>query len=173
MPAPAADRAIPPPASALPPIASGAGGPYVNPATGLSTDYLNHFAELVMVLEMSSTSPECLADLREWRPKTYVEHFAASRFSNREQVIAAYQATQPLVREAIDHAAETLNDTLVKIRDVVLRQRAKSDTTKAVARSLIWLKPLISRTAAVINGTAPDIAQRQGSQAAVDAIFKV
>jgi hypothetical protein len=173
MPAPAADRAIPSPAaSVLSPVASGAGGPYINPATGLSTDYLNHFAEMVMVLEMSSASPECLADLREWRPKTYAEHFTTSRFSNREHVIAAYQATQPVVREAIDRAAETLNEALVKIRDIVLRQRAKPETTKAVERSLTWLKPLISRTAAVINGTAPDIAQRQGSQAAVDVIFK-
>jgi hypothetical protein len=170
MPAPAADRA--PTASVLPSVASAASGPYIKPATGLSTDYLNHFAEVVMVLEMSSASPECLADLREWRPKTYVEHFAASRFSNRDQVIAAYQAAKPVVREALDRAAETLNEALIKIRDIVLRQRAKQETTKAVERSLTWLKPLISRTAAVINGTAPDIAQRLESQAAVDVIFK-
>jgi len=125
-----------------------------------------------MILEMSSTSPECLADLREWRPKTYLEHFAGSRFSNREQVIAAYKGAKPAVRDALDRAAETLNEALIKTRDIVLRQRAKTETAKAVERSLAWLKPLISRTAAVINGTAPDIAQRQGSQAAVDVIFK-
>lgn len=173
MPAPAADRAPQASASAISPLAAGSGGPYVNPATGLSTDYLNHFAEVVMVLEMSSTSLECLADLRDWQPRTYTEHFATSRFSNREQVIAAYHAADPKIREAIDRAAETLNDALIKIRDIVLRERAKSETTKAVQWSLTWLKPLISRAAAVINGTAPDVAQRQGSQAAVDVIFQV
>jgi hypothetical protein len=111
-------------------------------------------------------------DLRAWRPKTYVEHFADSRFSNRDQIIAAYRAAQPVVRAALDRAAETLNEALLKTRDIVLRERAKPETTKAVERSLTWLKPLISRTAAVINGTAPDIAQRQGAQAAVDVIFK-
>jgi hypothetical protein len=166
VPAPAAS------ASALPPVAIGAGGPYINPVTGLSTDYLNHFAEVVMILEMSSTSPECLADLGQWQPKTYLEHFAGSRFSNREQVIAAYQAAKPAVRDALDRAAETLNEALIKTCDVVLRRRAKAETTKAVERSLARLKPLISRTAAVINGAAPDLAQQLGSQAAVDAIFK-
>jgi hypothetical protein len=166
LPAPAAS------ASALPPVAIRAGGPYINPVTGLSTDYLNHFAEVVMILEMLSTSPECLADLRQWQPKTYLEHFADSRFSNREQVIAAYQAAAPAARDALDRAAETLNEALIKARDVVLRQRAKAETTKAVERSLARLKPLISRTAAVINGAAPDVARRLGSQAAVDVIFK-
>ena len=148
------------------------GGPYVNPTTGLSTDYLNHFAEVVMILEMSSVSPECLADLRAWQPKTYVEHFATSHFSNRDQVIAAYRAAKPAIREAIDGSAGILNDALIKIRDIVLRQRAKADTVRAVQWALTWLKPLISRTAAVINGTAVDV-KGQGSQAAVDAIFTV
>ena len=56
--------------------------------TGLSTDYLNHFTEAIMLLEMAGELPECLDDLRAWRPKTYTEHFATSRFSNREAVIA-------------------------------------------------------------------------------------
>lgn len=168
----AADRAIPSSASARSAVSFGAGAPYINPATGLSTDYLNHFAEVVMVLEMSSASPECLADLREWRPRTYAEHFARTRFSNRDQVIAAYRGADPMVREAIDRAADTLNDALVKIRDIVLRQRAKRETTKAIEWSLTWIKPLISRAAAVINGTAPDIAHHQATQIAIDAIFE-
>lgn len=172
MPLPAADCATPRPVSVLPPVTNGAGGPEINPITGLSTDYLNHFAEVIMVLEMSSEAPECLSDLRQWRPKTYLQHFAGSRFSNRDAVISAYKAASPAVREALDRAAEMLNEALLKTRDIVLRQRAKTDTAKAVQRSLAWLKPLISRTAAVINGTAPDVAQQEGLQAAVDVIFK-
>ena len=40
--------------SALPPAPSGAGIPKINQFTGLSTDYLNHFTEVVMVLEMGA-----------------------------------------------------------------------------------------------------------------------
>ena len=53
--------------------------PNINPATGLSTDYLNHFTEALMVLEMVRDMPECIDDLRAWQPKTYTEHFAGSR----------------------------------------------------------------------------------------------
>jgi len=169
MPVPAADRANAPDPAAS--DTSGCGGPKINPQTGLSTDYLNHFSEAFMVLEMASTLPDCLDDLRQWTPKTYTEHFASSRFTNREAIISAYQGADPAVRVALDRAAEMLNDALVKTRDIVLRNRAKPDAAKAAAKALGWLKPLITRTAAVINGTAPDIAERQGPQAAIDAMF--
>jgi hypothetical protein len=171
MPAPAAECAQSRPAASLP-LNTGESGPAINPVTGLSTDYLNHFAEVVMVLEMSTASPECLNDLRQWRPKTYVEHFAGSRFKNRDAVIAAYRNASPAIREAIDGTAETLNQALVKTRDIVLRQRAKPETAKAVESMLAWLKPLISRTAAVINGLAPDVADWPSPQTSVDVIFK-
>jgi len=171
MPAPAADCAIDPAAAAPSPVTSGRGGPNINPLTGLSTDYLNHFSEAFMVLEMASATPECLTDLRQWKPKTYAEHFAGSPFSNRDALIDAYEKADPTVREAIDRAAELLNQALVKTRDIVLRNRAKPEAAKAAKQALAWLQPLISRTAAVINGTAPDIAERQGHQAAIDAMF--
>ena len=34
----------------------------INPATGLATDYLNHFNEAIMLLEMLSSCPECRDD---------------------------------------------------------------------------------------------------------------
>ena len=65
--------------------------PNINPATGLSTDYLNHFSEALMALEMVRDMPECIEDLRAWTPKTYAEHFAGSRLSNRDAIIRMYQ----------------------------------------------------------------------------------
>src|SRR5262245_7075895 len=88
---------------------SGCAIPKINRFTGLSTDYLNHFTEAVMVLEMAAAMPECLDDLKAWRPKTYREHFAASRLKDREALIAAYDAADPAVREALDSVSETLN----------------------------------------------------------------
>ena len=43
----------------------------INPVTGLSTDYLNHFNEAVMLLEMIPVMPECGEDLAAWRPLSY------------------------------------------------------------------------------------------------------
>ena len=104
MPAPAADRAIDLAASAASPVTSGRGGPNINPVTGLSTDYLNHFTEAIMLLEILPAMPDCLDDFLAWEPKDYREHFAASRFSNRDAVIAAYRScrsgAQPVTRYA-------------------------------------------------------------------------
>jgi hypothetical protein len=145
--------------------------PNINPVTGLSTDYLNHFSEVIMVLEMASTMPECLDDLRAWRPKTYSEHFAASGFSNRDAVIGAYLAADPAVREALDRASATLNAVLAETRDVVIQHLASRKGEELTQCALTWIRPLIARTAAVINGTSTDAADQHGPQAAIDAMF--
>src|SRR6202161_1999849 len=62
----------------------------INPRTGLATDYLNHFNEAIMLLEMIPDMPECAEQFLQWRPRSYREHFAASNFRARELAIAAY-----------------------------------------------------------------------------------
>jgi hypothetical protein len=158
--------AIEQPASALA-VLSVSGFPHINPVTGLSTDYLNHFTEALMVLEMAGDIPECIYDLRDWRPKTYTEHFAASHFSNRDLVVRAYRGTDPTVRAALDAIADTLNATLVATRDGVLRM-----TNVDVLRrySLGVVRPLLARLVTVING-ATQAAGRANAQAEIDAMF--
>jgi hypothetical protein len=164
-----ANESVPSTSSA--PISSGRGGPNINPSTGLSTDYLNHFTEAVMVLELIVAVPECIDDLRNWQPKTYTEHFAASRFSNRKAIIAAYQDSDPAVRQALDRNAELLNAMTKRTQELVL-QHADTPEVEAISRrAQERLRPLISRTAAIINGTVGEASARQGSQAAIDAMF--
>jgi hypothetical protein len=171
MTAPAADRAIHIGLSA--PVrqlhSSNSGIPHINPATGLSTDYLNHFAEALMLLEMAATTPKFVSDLQAWRPRTYCEHFARSRFSNRDAVIAGYQAADPAVREALDAAAATLNAALVRCRDMVIANLATATGEDAAPQAAAWLKPLIRRLAAVINGSPA--AGLPPSQSEIDAMF--
>ena len=166
-----ADRPLGLAVSALSPAPSGAGIPKINRFTGLSTDYLNHFTEAVMVLEMAATMPECLDDLKAWRPKTYREHFAASHFKDRDALVAAYDATDPAVREALDSVSETLNAVLMQTRDVVVNHLGTPAAEALARRAVAWLKPLIARAAGVINGAAHVAAGRQAPQAAIDAIF--
>ena len=64
-------------------------GTNVNPQTLLATDYLNHFNEIVMLLEMLPDLPDCLEDVQAWRPKSYAEHFTASAVADRELAILA------------------------------------------------------------------------------------
>src|SRR3954454_17093904 len=71
----------------------------INPKTGLATDYLNHFNEAVMLLEMIPDVPECAEDFLDWKPLSYREHFVASHFKARDLAISAYDSADPAVRE--------------------------------------------------------------------------
>ena len=70
----------------------------INPRTGLATDYLNHFNEAIMLLEMIPDMPDCAIDFLEWRPLSYAEHFIASNFKGRDLAIEAYQVLRRLRR---------------------------------------------------------------------------
>lgn len=146
--------------------------PQINPSTGLSTDYLNHFSEAIMALKMMPAMHDCLDDLRAWRPKSYREHFAASHFRDRHAVIAAYEGADPAVRKALDSASATLNAVLSATRDVVLRDLAAPDAAVLAQRALARLNPLIARATALINGTPTGTgADSKNTQAAIDALF--
>ena len=67
----------------------------INPRTGLATDYLNHFNEAIMLLEMIPDMPECAEDFLTWRPLSYAEHFTASNFKARDLAIEAYEFGRP------------------------------------------------------------------------------
>jgi hypothetical protein len=161
----AAKRAVTPSVAAQ----SAPGAPNINPATGLSTDYLNHFTEAVMALEMAGDVPECLDDLRAWRPKSYVEHFTTSRFSNRDAVIRAYRAGDPATRQALEAAAHALNAAIVEARDAMPAPTAAAFALFA-RRACGELRPMIASMAALINGSAAS--KGDGSaQAEIDAMF--
>ena len=50
-------------------------GTNISEQTLLATDYLNHFNEIVMLLEMLADIPECFEDAKAWAPKSYPDHF--------------------------------------------------------------------------------------------------
>ncbi|HYD29507.1 MAG TPA: hypothetical protein VEB64_01405 [Azospirillaceae bacterium] len=66
-------------------------GTNISDKTLLATDYLNHFNEIVMLIEMVPDMPMMLEECLIWQPKTYQEHFRDSGFSDKEKAISAYE----------------------------------------------------------------------------------
>ena len=89
----------------------------------LTTDYLNHFNEVVMLLHLLPTAPlEIAADLAEWKPKSYEEHFEASGFRDKALAIAGYQNSPRNIRNAFDTAiADLERELVILLRDVEAR----------------------------------------------------
>jgi hypothetical protein len=124
----------------------------INPVTGFATDYLNHFNEAIMLLEMLPSCPECLDDFLAWRPMSYREHFAASGFRARDLAIAAYDAADPALRARLDELAETMT-AMVEATRAVLRSSMPAEAAGLIAEAgAAWLKPLVACAGAVING---------------------
>ena len=55
----------------------------INPDTGLATDYLNHYNEVAMLIDMLESMPDVAEDILDWRPITYAEHFPRHWFSRK------------------------------------------------------------------------------------------
>src|SRR5580692_2380293 len=87
----------------------------INPRTGLATDYLNHFNEAIMLLEMIPDMPECSEDFLQWHPLSYAEHFTASNFKARDLAISAYESADADVRAEFDQMTETMTSILNEV----------------------------------------------------------
>ena len=145
----------------------------INPATGLATDYLNHFNEAIMLLEMVSGCPECLEDFLGWRPMSYREHFAASRFTGRDMAIAAYDAADPALRQSLDTLAGSMTAVLEATRAAMSTDMPRDTAAVLAVHAAAWLKPLLARAGALINGETPaDDGQLAAPQAVVDGLMK-
>ena len=73
-------------------------GTNVSAQTLLATDYLNHFNEVVMLLEMVPDMPEILDEVKAWQPKGYKDHFRDSTIADKELAIEAYDHVPPLYK---------------------------------------------------------------------------
>ena len=148
-------------------------GAYINPATGLATDYLNHFNEAIMLLEMLSSCPECRADLFVWQPMSYREHFEASRFEGRAMAIAAYDNADADVRGCLDTLAGAMTAVLAATRAAMNADMPPEAAGALAERAAALLKPLVARAGAVINGeNAADTGDQVAPQVMVDALMK-
>jgi hypothetical protein len=145
----------------------------INPVTGLATDYLNHFNEAIMMLELALQMPECVDDFCAWQPLSYCEHFAASRFKERDLAIAAYGNADPALRWRLDELADGMNAILLA---TAAAMRAEPLALSVLAEdALARLRPLVARAGAVIHGAetaAAEASEAQATQAALDALFE-
>jgi hypothetical protein len=145
----------------------------INPATGLATDYLNHFNEAIMLLEMLASCPDCRDDFLGWRPLSYREHFAASRFKGRAIAIAAYDAADPSVRGCLDTLAGTMAAVLETTRAAMNSDMPPQSAVALAERAAALLRPLVARAGAVINGEdTANSGESVTPQAVVDGLMK-
>jgi hypothetical protein len=135
----------------------------INPRTGLATDYLNHFNEAIMLLEMIPDMPECAEEFLEWQPRSYREHFAASNFKARELAIEAYDSANPQIRTEFDNITGAMSSILAAVSQAMREVHQDKTRTTLALQATGWVKPLAMLAGGIING--------RGTEADVDYIM--
>ena len=144
-------------------------GKNINPETLLATDYLNHFNEIVMLIDMVPTMLECIEDARAWAPKSYEQHFQDSVFADKALAILAYQNAPLQFREPFDDTVAAMNNLVAQGLTAIEASIATGEPGRvelAVNEVSRKLQSRIDRCSAIINGKTAKL-----DQSGVDALF--
>jgi hypothetical protein len=128
----------------------------INPRTGLATDYLNHFNEAIMLLEMIPDMPECAEEFLRWQPLSYREHFTASHFRARELAIEAYDSADAGIRTEFDNITSAMTSILTAVSGAMREVRQDKTRATLAEQATGWVKPLAMLAGGIINGRGPE-----------------
>ena len=124
----------------------------INPRTGLATDYLNHFNEAIMMLEMIPDIPDCAEDFLAWYPLSYAEHFTLSNFKARDLAIEAYESADARIRAEFDNITSTMTSILTAVGTAMREVRQDRTRATLAEQATGWVKPLVALAGGIING---------------------
>jgi hypothetical protein len=118
---------------------------------GLSTDYLNHYGEALMLMEMAGEDPSLVGELRHWRPITYREHFMGSQLRIAASALDAYEALDETARRAFESLCSAMN-RLVETVLIMLDDADRADVAlPVIAVATTAFHNLMSRARAFIT----------------------
>ncbi|MBZ0216598.1 MAG: hypothetical protein K8F25_08600 [Fimbriimonadaceae bacterium] len=150
-------------------------GTNINADTLLATDFLNHFNEIAMLIEMLPTMPEAIDDITAWQTWTYEEHFRKSGLRDADLAISAYHHAPEVVRITFDDTIERMNHTVIQA-GIEAKELLETGHDLMIAEGVnaiaLEIRSLVDETSALINGGS---IRRDNvgdaAQTAVDALF--
>ncbi len=97
----------------------------VNPASGIANDYLNHFNEILLLIEnLPTLLPEMLDELLEWKPVTYREYFAKSLLPGSARALEIYEGLDEGFRREFEGIIDGVNAMAMASIDVIRAHRS-------------------------------------------------
>jgi hypothetical protein len=139
-------------------------GKNIHQDTLLATDYLNHFNEIVMLLELIADMPDCLEDAMAWTPKSYEDHFSQSSFQDKALAILAYENAPRRYREPFDQLVSQMDAIVVsalKRLSVAVENGDPDQTRLLVSKVTAKLQRFVDVASAVIHGRAETSGQAE------------
>jgi hypothetical protein len=137
-------------------------GTNISSTTLLATDYLNHFNEIVMLLEMVPDMPDMIEDCKEWAPKSYQDHFRDSAFSDKELAIEAYDHVPARFRRPFEETIEHMNAIVFRANEQLdaLIAEGNEDLLRETASTVtLSLQRFTDVASGIIHGSAKTMSQ--------------
>jgi len=150
----------------------------INPRTGLATDYLNHFNEAIMLLEMVPDMPECAEDFLGWQPLSYRDHFTASNFRARDLAIEAYESADERIRAEFDKITSAMTSILAAVgaamREALAQDHIRTARAKGLReRIVVWRHALVNAMLPILTVSGTALGALLGGSVAVERAFGV
>jgi len=139
-------------------------GSNIDETTLLATDYLNHFNEIVMLLEMIPDMPDMLDEIKEWQPKSYRDHFRDSTIAEKDLAIEAYDFVPAIYREPFEQTVEQIDSMIASTVQRLEKNIADGDTDvlRANVQNLSRLiQRLMDMASAIMHGSAKTMDQSE------------
>lgn len=139
-------------------------GSNIDTTTLLATDYLNHFNEIVMLLEMIPDMPEIMDDVKAWQPKAYKAHFMDSTIAEKDLAIEAYDHVPAVYREPFERTIEQINAMIPSAIERLDKNLAdgEAEVLKANAQTMSRLiQRLMDTASAIIHGSEKTMDQSE------------
>ena len=152
----------------------------LHPQSRMSNDFLNHYNEVVMLLEMLPGMPDCYDDVAAWRPKNYVAHFEASTLHWADYAVAEYQHLDAEWKEPFERILaildEFLTDAIALLGPLVHDEHFERDPTLSLM-TVTTARGMLGQLNHIIAGGHPDTSEASDpfdvddAQALADSLF--
>lgn len=141
----------------------------VNPASGIANDYLNHFNEILLLIEnLPALLPEMIDELLAWRPISYREYFTNSPLPGSAATLEIYDSLDEDFRADFESMVIMLDKIITDSIDVIKAARRpdgtlEADEVEGTCDQLSQrLRKVLDRTADLVNhGYAPPFERAQ------------
>ena len=124
-----------------------------------------------MLFEMLADVLDLLEELAAWQPKTYVEHFADSSFTDsftdKELAIEAYVNAPEMYREPFDETVDSANRCITTAIGALstLSEQGRTEDIRVVATEVSRiLGALVDKASSIIHGKVNTMGQTQIDQ---------
>lgn len=141
----------------------------VNPASGVANDYLNHFNEILLLIEnLPALLPEMVDELVSWRPVSYRLYFEHSPLPGSAETLEIYDGLDEDFRRDFESMVELLDKIIMESIALISAHRREDGTLEAdeieetCAQLSAQLRVVLERTADLVNhGYAPPLERPQ------------